>query len=81
MPVYTFAAGAELVEIKSQRLDDLEIKANNKVFQTGEKFVPLSKVLKPEQANELKQKLNLVYDNYLINEFAKMGYKLVKKNV
>jgi len=77
---YTFRAGVELVEIRATPIEDLDIRINNRMLKTGANFVPISKLVGDEKAQELKEKLRQVFDDYIETEFNKMGYALVRKD-
>jgi len=76
-----FQGGSEIAEVQIDEIKDLNIRINNKMIQTGNDFVKIGRLLGENKAKELKDKLSLIFDNYLITEFAKMGYSLKNKQV
>ena len=69
---YIFRGGARLVKVRTKPLQDIEISNDT----TQNQYRPVSILVGRDKAMLLKVKLQRMYDDYIKEEFKKLGYSL-----
>lgn len=76
MREYIFKGGNQYSKIRVKTIDDMEVATT----KTNNKYVKMSSLLTKDKLEELRNKLKQVFDEYIIEEYRRMGYSLLKKH-